>query len=449
MTVTDNQIRVFCPKHEFPFVTKATAEIQCRMDAHALSLNFPQGEWWEFCCDCQTFFPSLLNDAKSAEAKCPSCERLIARRFACSQCKIVALESENGEREKNYRIDLKKGIEPACPACQTVAADVDQHDCVKIGTMFLTERQSCPFCEKTIRSIAAAVQPLKEAAGCLQCAAPLVENSPFCGKCGFPVQTNVLVEKRGTEINKTKLLGSLCPNCSTPIPPDSGFCGECGQAVKKAVAPPPPPPPRKNDIGNTSAAFSETLGGENPPSDLKKDNLLKILVGVGAGVLLLVIISSVISSSNTNSVNKNSSAPTNTVSTNSAMNNVSSYSTKTTVSISKTPNKSNSDYRIGKTGTLAVDANLRERANKDSYLLGTHYRGAKVKILDVTTVTNSNGSTTDWYKIEVTSYGNSMDPNKYGQSGKDPDSEDVGWVNSYPQVYEGTRSTRINLVELD
>jgi hypothetical protein len=96
-----------------------------------------------------------------------------------------------------------------------------------------------------------------------------------------------------------------------------------------------------------------------------------------------------------------------------------------------------------------MDANLRQSASKDSYLIGTHYRGAKVTILDVTTVPNSLGSTTDWYKIEVTAFGNSMDPSKYGEYGKDLGSGDTGWVNSYPEVYEGNRKVRRTLVDFD
>ncbi len=93
-----------------------------------------------------------------------------------------------------------------------------------------------------------------------------------------------------------------------------------------------------------------------------------------------------------------------------------------------------------------MDSNLRESASKDSSWIGTHYRGAEIKVLDVATVPSTYGGTTDWFKIEVTSYGNSMDPAKYGQYGKDEGSEDVGWVNSYPEVYEGNRKVRRPLV---
>lgn len=98
---------------------------------------------------------------------------------------------------------------------------------------------------------------------------------------------------------------------------------------------------------------------------------------------------------------------------------------------------------------LFLETPIFESASKDSYLVGTHYRGAKVTILDVTTVPNSLGGTTDWYKIEVTSYGSSMAPDKYGENGKDPGSGDVGWVNSYPEVYENNRKVRRTLIDFD
>ena len=446
MTAGEEQIRVFCPKHEFSFVTAPTAEIQCRMDAHALALDFPQGEWWGFCCDCQTFFPSSLHDGKNAETNCPSCERQIVRRFACSQCKVASVESDGNERKKLYHVDSQTGIEPACPACKTVNADAEKHDCAKIGAMILTARQICPFCEKNLRSTAA-IQSPKEVVDCPQCGASNPPTANFCGKCNYQLKEDV--ERLGDDVNKTQLLGSLCPKCSTPIPPDSGFCGECGQAVKKVIPPPPPPPPPQA----TAANFPQNSEQPVPAvSSVSNNNLRNVFIGVGAVVgffVLVGIISSVSKSSSVSSSNSNVLVKSNTNSVSKSTNSRSDNSSANyKPAVSNTPNDSTADSRIGKTGTINMDCNLRESASKDSSWVGTHYRGASIKILDVATVPSSYGGTTDWFKIEVVSYGNSMDPAKYGQYGKDDGSEDVGWVNSYPEVYEGNRKVRRQLVNL-
>ncbi len=111
-------------------------------------------------------------------------------------------------------------------------------------------------------------------------------------------------------------------------------------------------------------------------------------------------------------------------------------------------NPSRTDPRIGKTGTLTTDTNLRESPDPESTWLGTHYRGARIRISDVTSVTNSEGGTSVWFRIEITSFGTSVDPNNYGKD-KDDYSQDTGWVNSFPYVYEGNRKYRTQLVKLD
>lgn len=441
-------LRVFCPTHEAAFEVADSPKILCEITEHALSVGFPSSEYWEFCCNCETFTPSKLDKGEKARKVCYGCGNEIAKRFVCADCKTVSFECDAHTKGKSYTVNAD-GIEPACPGCQTVLQGGKSvlHRCGEIEADIFTARLDCPFClEKTV--VVSAEEKTVSAASAMQfCPHCRAENAPgavFCGKCRHQLRDDVEVANLGTDIYKTQLLGSLCPNCSTLIPSDSDFCGECGQAVQKVVVPPPPPPPSPmNTYDNTIQSFGGVPNNENFPQTKKKDNTAKILVGAGAGILLLVIFSSIISS------NKNSSVLTNTNSLYSGNTASKNGSNRAAVSISKTPNNSSSDNRIGKTGTLTRDANLREAASKDSYLAGTQYRGAKITILDVKTVPNSLGGTTDWYKIEVTAYGSSMDPGKFGQSGKDPGSEDVGWVNSYPEVYEGNRKIRVTLIDFD
>jgi ribosomal protein L40E len=446
-------LRIFCPTHEAVFETAESPKILCEITEHALSVGFPNSEFWEFCCNCETFTPSLLDKGEKARKSCYGCGNEISKYFACSSCKIVVFESDAQTKGKSYTINAG-GIEPRCPGCRTNLQNgaMALHQCREIETRIVTSRSDCPFClEKTV---AAKTQQRAEVAAntmqiCSQCGADNAAASSFCGKCRHQLRGDVTVAKLGTDINKTQILGSLCPNCSTPVPPKSDFCGECGQAVKKASAPPPPPPPKKNSEDVL------TYGTQTSPiADFAPNNNMRNIVfgGIGAVFAFIIIITivSILSKPSSGSydsnVNSGSLGNSNWTMTNTRQSN---KTTTSQISISKTPNKSSSDSKIGKTGALSRDANLRETASKDSSWIGTHYKGARVTILDVTTVPNSLGGTTDWYKIEVTAYGNSMAPDKYGEYGKDPESADVGWVNSYPEVFEGNRKVRRTLIDFD
>jgi ribosomal protein L40E len=453
----NRNIRVYCPTHEAAFETPESPKIVCEIMEHALSVGFPNSEFWEFCCNCQTFTPSKLDKGEKARNSCYGCGNEISKRYVCANCKIVSFECDAQTKGKSYSIKAS-GIEPACPGCQSSIQTADAlalHQCNEIEAKILTSRSECPFCwQKTISvKEQQKAEPVTDAIQvCPKCGADNPASSSFCKNCRHQLRSDVVVAKLGTDVNKTQMLGSLCPNCSTPIPPSSGFCGECGQAVKKASAPPPPPPPPSSKKSAEIFTYEgQTDSFVNSPSN---NSTRSVFIGVGAVFAFFVIIAVVtsISKSLSNpSYNSNTYSSSNMFS-NSRMSNSGSLtntSSNIRVQVSKTPNHSSSDSRIGKTGTLNMDTNIRESASKDSSWMGTHYRGAKVTILDVVSVPSSLGGMTDWYKVEVTSYGNSMDPNKYGEYGKDSGSEDVGWVNSYPEVYEGNRKVRRTLISFD
>jgi predicted amidophosphoribosyltransferase len=454
---TLKKIKVYCFEHQTTCEAKAKPQIVCTIEEHTLSNDFPYADFWEYCCDCQTFLPTKPDIVGKVSSSCPNCDRSAARRFVCGHCKIAAFDSDEPARGKTYNLSGTAGIKPNCPGCQTISQKdaAILHNCKHIKSEFFTSRPTCPFClEDTILAVSepeptATKVVLGNAAQCPQCQAWNLPTSAFCGKCKHQLLSSVAVSNLGTDINKTQLLGSLCPNCSTPVPPDSDFCGECGQAVKKAIPPPPPPPPPKI----TGEPSIINLPDSSPTNSASNTAVRNVAIGVG-GFFLFIIILAVVSNTSKSSSSSAYNSNTNSaivVNNNSRMSNSRSVNTlsPTKTAVSSTPNKSNSDSRIGKTGTLNIDSNLRETAGKDSNWVGTHYRGARIKILDVEIVTNANGSTTDWFKIEVISYGNSMDPNKYGDSGKDAGSEDVGWVNSYPEVYEDSRKKRVILISLD
>ncbi|MFN0141498.1 MAG: hypothetical protein ACKVQW_15605 [Pyrinomonadaceae bacterium] len=184
------------------------------------------------------------------------------------------------------------------------------------------------------------------------------------------------------------------------------------------------------------------------------DPLLKLVVGIGGASIIIIVILVAISQSNSESAlpgnqakNSYANSPANTA-TNAMRRAANAMANAANVAANTQP--SGSDTRIGKTGTLTTDSNIREFADPNSSKLGTHYRGAKVKILDVTSVFNDEGGTSVWFQIEVTQYGSSADPANAGLD-KDYGSQDVGWVNSYPYVYvdNGRRKIRTQLIRFD
>jgi len=129
--------------------------------------------------------------------------------------------------------------------------------------------------------------------------------------------------------------------------------------------------------------------------------------------------------------------------------NVAMNAANTVSNVSRNAQVSSADGWVGRTGTLSRDVVLRPYAGaEDDNRLGIHYRGARVRVLEVSSATNSEGESFAWFKIAVTRYGTSMDANNVGYD-KDPGTPDEGWVHSYPKVWFGNRQQRVNLIEFD
>lgn len=322
-------LRIFCPTHEAAFEVAEGPKILCEITEHTLSVGFPNSEFWEFCCNCETFTPSRLDRGEKAREVCYGCDNEISKRFVCANCKIVGFECDAQTKGKSYSINAN-GIAPFCPGCQSAMQNgaLIMHQCEEIKANVLTARTDCPFCLKKTdagdgRTKAGTTANLYQV--CPNCGTDKIPAAAiFCGKCRHQLRTDVAVANPGSENNRTRLLGSLCPNCSSPVPPDAEFCGQCGQAVKKAVPPPPPPPPKK--VVPEQATV-------NAPVDSRPDNSMRgPLIGVGAVVVLIIIaiIASNTSKSSSSSYNSNSTSyGSNSSSTSSSSNSSSS----TTVSL--------------------------------------------------------------------------------------------------------------------
>jgi Double zinc ribbon len=301
----EGTLRIFCPTHEAVFEAPQSPKLLCEITGHALAIDFPGGEFWEFCCNCETFAPSRLDKNEKARKTCYGCDNEIARRFVCGACNLISFESESLSKGKRYSVNATKGVDPCCAGCGAApSSQVFIHDCREAAAIFATTRTTCPFCREKTAHVAAAMPQAVVGTGslrsgsvvCDNCGAANPSTSAFCGQCRHQLRSDTTVATLGTDVNKTKLLGSLCPTCGTPVPHESVFCGECGQAVKKSiVVPPPPPPPPRSVSPFTSQKITDDLTGKLPPSLLKSPaakakTSIGLVVGIGAVVALIILV---------------------------------------------------------------------------------------------------------------------------------------------------------------
>lgn len=147
-TPTPRTIRVYCPNHKVGFTAAATATIECSSATHTLAHDFPSESFWEYCCDCQHYWPIDAAKGNKGSDECPVCERHIDRRALCADCKVMSLESNDAAKRKAFSISSQGSVSPACPGClrQTSRAN-QEHTCPDFGYMFGTTREVCPFCD--------------------------------------------------------------------------------------------------------------------------------------------------------------------------------------------------------------------------------------------------------------------------------------------------------------
>jgi len=150
-TPNPRSIRVYCPSHKVGFIVAASATIECSSQTHALARDFPNETFWEYCCDCQHYWPIDSAKGSIASEECPVCERNIVRRFLCAECKVVSVESDDAGRRKAFSISSQGTVSPACPGClhRSVGSRFE-HQCRDFASVFVTTREVCPFCDERL-----------------------------------------------------------------------------------------------------------------------------------------------------------------------------------------------------------------------------------------------------------------------------------------------------------
>lgn len=181
-------LKFYCPTHQIRFQAPGQTVIPCEQGGHPVGSGFPKESWWEFCCDCGTFWPADLANGNLQRTECRVCERSIARRYLCTSCQVVSLESSALVRRKTYSIDSESGIQPKCPGCDTTSnGQLQEHECAEANVRLLTSRSSCPFCERSLgRQVSAKVEQPAPAAfrHCPFCGTQQKAGHRFCKSCG-------------------------------------------------------------------------------------------------------------------------------------------------------------------------------------------------------------------------------------------------------------------------
>ncbi len=407
------QLKIYCPQHQTTFEVAESPKIVCEIREHSLSNDFPNAEFWEYCCDCQTFFPADLEVGGQAKTACTNCERLTVNRFICGSCKIVSFDSGEDTKGKIFTVSTDpKTIEPACPGCSTVFSEVKLllHKCEETNAVFLTSRQTCPFCKKISLLLAEKTTESElSSLKCPNCKESVTADIFFCGECGFQLNQDVIIAERGTAVAKTRLLGSICPTCGTANKSDSVFCGKCGQALKANKPEPEPESAITRTLPQTAPdgvisnndgvlfngqvlGFDDTVGNVKPIIPVKASGAIGCLTVIGVifgGIILLVIIQAIVTtnklpSANTNSNQKsNSNKATNSGAANSNLS--TSFSTDYTgtigknnlsisMSLTRNGNNLNGTASTGKTDTLfgTID-------NNGNFTLTGYENGGNIK----------------------------------------------------------------------
>lgn len=174
----------YCLAHQVRVSGNGESTILCERGGHEIGIGFPGRSLWKYCCDCATFWPSELANGNSS-SNCLVCERLTLKRFLCSSCQVISIESAASIPQKTHSIEVERGIKPGCPACKAIAATpVVEHQCADVGFKYLTARPACLFCEEATAPAQVDGKKSVDQVACSSCGAKLSAPFKFCGHCG-------------------------------------------------------------------------------------------------------------------------------------------------------------------------------------------------------------------------------------------------------------------------
>jgi formylglycine-generating enzyme required for sulfatase activity len=187
----ERELRIYCPTHKVTFEVVGASRIVCESNGEALARNFPYEAFWEYCSDCQTYWPANLGRSGKGREECLVCNRPVMRRYLCDQCWTLSLETKLPAKFKPFVFSQNGAPQPACPGCLSPNnSTLKRHLCADVEVEFITAHDICPFCDERIE-----------------------------GK--LEAQTETLIQ--------------LCPDCSTAAKPTDRFCKHCGRLLEAQV----------------------------------------------------------------------------------------------------------------------------------------------------------------------------------------------------------------------
>lgn len=445
-------IKIHCPTHGSIFEMDSTPQINCDTVEHSLSNGFPISEYWEYCCDCQTFTPSTFGAGGKAKSSCFNCNRKSVNFFLCDECKIVSYDSNENTKGKIYKLDAKDGMLPDCVGCQKsfLGIKIYQHKCEDIDGSYLSCRNECPFCLKLIRiqspstktsnkeSDNTQTKNQSEQNQCPNCNSTNPITAPFCGNCGQQLLSNISDIKFGTSQAKTKLLGSICPNCGGVSNKGIPFCGNCGQALKTNSE--MTTPSNTFTVPNPSVSIiPDNLIDNTIQTDRtveKKNNSNIVYGGIIAGIVFLgIAFITAISINNTTEISGSNTNVNDSIAPDSNVGLVNNPKAPSPT-IKPTTTEELSPF-IGRKGRLTTNVNVRTASNKFSQVIGTHYENAKIEVLDAESYYSDDREYVTWYKVKILEDGyDSKTGNGRGNNWEREgnfgwmEAKKLGWMNS-------------------
>lgn len=189
---TEEWIKILCREHRVSWLAPRASVVTCEQGKHELSQDFPYGEYWAYCCDCQHFWQSDLKGEK-ASPNCLACDREIRAWYLCAECKVLTFECELGRYvadKKPYSFGALDHPQPACPGClRPVAGPLMIHGCdsisvagaadgADVSVVYTTTLRCCPFCGEATRPAPPVEVPRESTTGASAAAAPEPEPIP-------------------------------------------------------------------------------------------------------------------------------------------------------------------------------------------------------------------------------------------------------------------------------
>lgn len=93
---------------------------------------------------------------------------------------------------------------------------------------------------------------------------------------------------------------------------------------------------------------------------------------------------------------------------------------------SNVTNETSRSSSAGRTGRLTRNMNIRSAGNRTAEIIGTHYQGARIRVLDETSYSTNEGWST-WFKVEVLEDGTDSE-GRYGYGNNWERGDNFGWM---------------------